>query len=102
VVTLPDVGDENSGESCGTVPYSSTIGNSTSKSAGEKPTDEQATATATLAGDEPTEDALAARAEDDVEHGVLDCPKNAWTDGGTDWSLSKRVFGWPDAEDGGG
>jgi hypothetical protein len=123
VVTLPDVGTETGAESCGTLPYSSTKGNSTSKSDPPDTPDEPATATAedsgergsteadterpreafaTLAGDEPTEDALAALAEDDVENGVLDCPKNAWTDGGTDWSLSGRVVGMPDAGDGGG
>jgi hypothetical protein len=29
-------------------------------------------------------------------------PLRVQTDGGTDWSLSRRVVGWPDAEDGGG
>ena len=29
-------------------------------------------------------------------------PPRVQTDGGTDWSFSRRVVGWPDAEDGGG
>jgi hypothetical protein len=102
VVTLPDVTAETGTESCEGEPYSNTIGNTFAKSDPPDTPHEQATTRATLAGDEPTEDALAALAEDDVEHGVLDCPKNAWTDGGTDWSLTGRVVGTPDGEDGGG
>ena len=88
-MTLPGGAAEEDGESCGGEPYSNTIGNASAKSDGGTPTDETATTAADGAGE--TEDA------------TLEYPDMAAEpDGGTEWSLTERVVGMPDAGDGGG
>jgi DNA-binding transcriptional ArsR family regulator len=86
VVTLPDVTAETGRGSCEDEPYSNTIGNVFPKSDGGTPTEE---------GDTPT--------DEQDEPAALDYPAMAAEpDDGTDWELTRRVIGMPDAEDGGG
>jgi hypothetical protein len=89
VVTLPEAATKNGGESCGREPYSNTIGNTSATSDGDTPTEEAATAAAKTDGD----------TDGETDESTLDYPDMAADpDEGTDWQLTERVIGMPDAE----